>query len=171
MIAKSMRPDNPNNEKEILWLILLGNTPSNPRTRKLTPRIITSHRPICSIVLDEYFKLGVVITSLICLKPNNRNNCLSNTPAEIVTIPRINQKGNILLFPILLVLVRPTTGYTANSPYNKSVQYLILTLACHKGRLSQTNGYGRYSRTDTSMAIVYGLYPNGLRTRLVGRAG
>jgi len=98
IIAKSMRPDNPNNEKEILRLISLGNPPPSPRTRKLAPRVITSQRPICSITLDECFRLGVVRTSLMGLKPNNRNICLLNIPNKIMTIPRNNQKGNIVFF-------------------------------------------------------------------------
>ena len=111
-MVKSMRPDNPNNEKEMLWLILFGNTPPNPRTTKLTPRIITSHRPILSTVLDEYFKLGVVITSLEGLIPNNCSICLLNIPAKIVNVPRINQKANIVSLPFLLVLVRLTVCVT-----------------------------------------------------------
>jgi hypothetical protein len=108
IMAKSMRPDNPNNEKEMLWLILFGNTPPNPRTTKLTPRIITSHRPILSTVLDEYFKFGVVITSLEGLIPNNCSICLLNIPAKIMNVPRINQKANIVSLPFLLV--RLTAG-------------------------------------------------------------
>ena len=48
------------------------------------------------MVLDEYFKLGVVRTSLMDLEPNNRNICLSNIPIKIVATPKINQKGNIV---------------------------------------------------------------------------
>jgi hypothetical protein len=108
IIAKSMRPDSVNNEKEILWLISLGNVPPNPRTRKLIPRVITSHRPICSMILDECFKLGVVKTSLAGFKPKNRNICLLNIPTKIVIIPKINQKGYIVLSPFVLVLWHPT---------------------------------------------------------------
>ena len=112
IIAKIMRPDNPNNEKEIVLLISFGNASPSPITRKLTPRVITSHCPICSIVLDDRFKLGEATTSLIGLKPNDRNICLLNIPIRIVTMPRINQKGNIVLFPFLFVLVRLTNVYT-----------------------------------------------------------
>jgi hypothetical protein len=103
IIAKSMRPDNPNNENEILRLISLGNALPSPRTRKLKPRVITSHRPICSVILDECFKLGMVRTSLMGLKPKNRKIGLLNIPAKIVIIPRNNQKGYIVLFPFVLV--------------------------------------------------------------------
>ena len=101
-IAKSIRPDNPNNEKEILWLISLGNAPPNPRTRKFAPRIITTHRPIFSLIFDECFRLGVVKTSLMGFKPNNCSNCLLKIPNKIMKLPVINQKGNIVRSPIVL---------------------------------------------------------------------
>jgi len=63
-----------------------------------------SHRPIFSIILDEFFKLGVVKISLLGLTPNSRNICLLNNPAKIMTIPMINQKGNIILSPVVVVL-------------------------------------------------------------------
>jgi hypothetical protein len=111
MIAKSIRPDNPNSEKEIFSLIWLGNAPPSPRTRKLIPRVIISHCPICSIILDDCFRFGVERTSLIGLRPNNRKICLLNIPIKTVTIPTINQKGNMVSFPF--VLVHPPGSYPA----------------------------------------------------------
>ena len=102
-IAKSMRPDNPNKKREILRLISLGNTPPSPRTRKFAPRVITTHRPIFSLIFDECFRLGVVKTSLMGFKPNNCSNCLLKIPNKIMTLPMINQKGNIVWSPIVLV--------------------------------------------------------------------
>jgi len=69
-----------------------------------------SHRPICSIILDECFRLGVIRTSLIGLKPNNRNICLLNIPIKIVTSPKINQKGNIVTSFRENALAPPRTG-------------------------------------------------------------
>jgi hypothetical protein len=36
-------------------------------------------------------------------RPNNRNICLLNIPTKIVTIPKNNQKGNIVFSPFALV--------------------------------------------------------------------
>jgi len=46
------------------------------------------------------------------LKPNNRNICLLKIPDKIMTIPTINQKGNIVLSPFMLVHCRPTVCVT-----------------------------------------------------------
>jgi len=107
-----MTPDNPNNDNETMLLISLGNTPPRPRTRKLTPRVIPSQRAICSIFLDECFMLGVIITSLIGLSSNNRNNCLLKIPINMMIVPRINQKRFIMLFPYLLGFVGLTVTVT-----------------------------------------------------------
>jgi len=101
-IAKSIRADNPNNKNEILWLISFDSAPPSPRTKKLAPRVITSHRPICSTIFDECFKLGMVRTSLMDLKPRYRDICLLNIPARIMKLPVINQKVNIVRSPIVL---------------------------------------------------------------------
>lgn len=102
-MAKSIRPDRASNEKEIVELISSGNASPSPRTRKLRPSVIISHRPICSIDLVECFRLGVVITSLMGLMPNSRSVCLLNIPTKTTTVPSTIQKGNMILLPFLLV--------------------------------------------------------------------
>src|SRR5690606_30810129 len=67
---------------------------------KLMPSVMTSHCPICSMALEDRFRLGVVITSLIGFTPRIRNNCLLKIPIRIVIVPSISQNGNIVLSPL-----------------------------------------------------------------------
>ena len=100
IIAKSMSPANPNKIKSVVWLIETGKASPKPKTRKLTPSVIVSQRPIRSMILDECFRLELVNTSLLGLEPNRFIICLLNTPMKIVTIPRINQIENMVLPPL-----------------------------------------------------------------------
>jgi hypothetical protein len=94
-IAKSNKADNPSNTEEVKELTSSGSAVPNPWTRKFTPRVIKSHCPICSTLLDDRFILGVVKTSLIGRRPNNCNNLLLNMPEKITRLPKINQNGNM----------------------------------------------------------------------------